>query len=128
MNQLNKGIQGLLISLIGLLVIDVVLLQALFAQVPPHPPGNLGPFIAAMITLGVISPILIHWKNEMGLISSFIFGCMNILAVGPQKYLVDPNAELVVPIIILGTILTVSLFFSIYLVWKNKLLDQIKDE
>ena len=53
---------------------------------------------------------------------------MNILAVGPQKFWVDPNAELVVPVIILGTILVVSLFFSIYLVWKNKLLDQIKDE
>jgi len=120
MNQLNGKIQGLLISLIGLLVIDIVLLQALFAQVPPHPPGNLGPFIAAMVTLGVISPILIHWKNKMGLISSFIFGCMNILAVGPHKYWVDPNAKLVLPVIILGTILVITLFYSIFLVWKKK--------
>lgn len=120
MNQLNGKIQGLLISLIGLLVIDIVILQALFAQVPPHPPGNLGPFIAAMVTLGVISPILIHWKNKMGLISSFIFGCMNILAVGPHKYWLDPNGKLVLPVIILGTILVITLFYSIFLVWKKK--------
>ena len=120
MNQLNGKIQGLLISLIGLLVIDIVILQALFAQVPPHPPGNLGPFIAAMVTLGVISPILIHWKNKMGLISSFIFGCMNILAVGPHKYWLDPNGTIVLPVIILGTILVITLFYSILLVWKKK--------
>lgn len=105
--------QNLMVSLIGLLTIDIVLLLALFAQVDPHPPGNLGPFIGAMISLGVISVVLALWERKIGLVSSIIFGCLNILAVGPQKLFVDPNGTAVVPVIVLGTMLIGALFYSI---------------
>ena len=91
MNQQNKENQNLIASLIGLLTIDIILLLALFAEVDPHPPGFLGPFIGAMVSLGIISVVLTLWKRKIGLISAIIFGCMNILAVGPQKYFYDPN-------------------------------------
>jgi hypothetical protein len=120
MNQ-SKEKQNLIVSLIGLLTIDIVLLLALFAEVDPHPPGFLGPFIGAMVSLGVISVVLALWERKIGLISAIIFGCMNILAVGPQKYFFDPNAELVVPVIILGTILIGALFYSILLVGKKEI-------
>ena len=119
MNQ-SKENQNLIVSLIGLLTIDIVLLLALFAEVEPHPPGFLGPFIGAMVSLGVISVVLALWERKIGLISAIIFGCMNILSVGPQKYFYDPNAEAVTPIIILGTILIVALFYSILLVRKRE--------
>ncbi len=101
------------------MTIDIVLLIALFAEVDPHPPGFLGPFIGAMITLGVISLILVLWERKIGQISAIIFGCLNILAVGPQKFFFDPNGIAVVPIIILGTILIGTLFYSIVLVRKK---------
>ena len=109
----SKEIQNLLVSLIGILTIDIVLLLALFAQVDPHPPGFLGPFIGAMVSLGVISVLLVFWERKIGLISAIIFGCLNILAVGPQKYFFEPNGTAVVPIIIQGTILIGILFYSI---------------
>jgi hypothetical protein len=115
----NRENQNLLVSIIGILTIDIVLLVALFAQVDPHPPGSLGPFIGAMVSLGVISLVLIIWERKIGLVCAFIFGCLNILAVGPQKYLFDPNGEAVVPIVILGTILIGTLFISILLVRKR---------
>jgi hypothetical protein len=115
MNQQSKENQNLIVSIIGLLTIDIVLLLALFAEVDPHPPGYLGPFIGAMISLGVISVVLILWERKIGLISAIIFGSINILAVGPQKYLLDPNGTAVVPILILGTILIGILFYSIRL-------------
>jgi hypothetical protein len=108
----NKENQNLIVSIIGLLTIDIVLLLALFAEVEPHPPGFLGPFIGAMVSLGVISVVLALWERKIGLITAIIFGCINILAVGPQKYFIDPNGEIVVPIIILGTILIGALFYS----------------
>ena len=111
--------QNLIVSIIGILTIDIVLLIALFAQVEPHPPGFLGPFIGAMITLGIISVFLALWERKIGLISAGTFGCLNILAVGPQKYFLDPNGEAVVPIIIIGTILIGALFYSILLVVKK---------
>ena len=117
--QPSKENQNLIVSLIGLLTIDIVLLLALFAEVDPHPPGFLGPFIGALISLGVISVVLALWERNIGLISAIIFGCMNILAVGPQKYFYDPNAVAVTPIIILGTILVGTLFYSILLVGKK---------
>ena len=113
MEKLSEEHQNLMVSLIGLLTIDIVLLLALFAQVDPHPPGNLGPFIGAMITLGVISVVLALWERRIGLISAIIFGCLNILAVGPQKLFVDPNGTAVVPVIVLGTMLIGALFYSI---------------
>jgi hypothetical protein len=119
MKPQNKGNQYLLSSLIGLLTIDIVLMLALFAEVDPHPPGYLGPFIGAMISLGVITVVLISWELKIGLISAIIFGCMNILAVGPQKLLFDPNGMAVLPIIILGTILVGTLFYSILSVKKR---------
>ncbi|MCK5254339.1 MAG: hypothetical protein KAQ96_15385 [Thermoplasmata archaeon] len=116
MDQISNENQNLIVSLIGLLTIDIVLLSALFAQVDPHPPGYLGPFIGAMVTMGVITIVLVLWDREVGHISAVIFGCMNILAVGPQKLVFDPNGMAVVPIIILGTMLIGALFYSILLI------------
>jgi hypothetical protein len=113
-NNMKKENQNLIVSIIGILTIDIVLLIALFAQVEPHPPGFLGPFIGAMITLGIISVVLAFWERKIGLISAGTFGGLNILAVGPQKYFIDPNGETVVPIIIIGTILIGALFYSIW--------------
>jgi len=118
MNQQSKENQNLIVSLMGLFTIDVVLLFALFAEVDPHPPGFLGPFIGAMISLGAISVVLALWERKIGLMSATIFGGMNIMAVGPQKYFFDPNGMTVVPVIILGTILIGTLFYSILLVRK----------
>ena len=115
----SKENQNLIVSLIGLLTIDIILLLALLAQIDPHPPGFLGPFIGAMVSLGVISVVLIFWERKIGLISAIIFGCLNILAVGPQKYFFDPNGTAVIPIIILGTILIGTLFYSILIVGKK---------
>ena len=115
----NTENQNLIISIIGILTIDIVLLIALFAQVEPHPPGFLGPFIGAMVTLGIISVVLAFWERKIGLISAGTFGCLNIFAVGPQKYFSDSNGEVVVPIIILGTILIGTLFYSILQVGKK---------
>ena len=111
--------QNLMVSLIGLLTIDIVLLLALFAQVDPHPPGFLGPFIGAMITLGVITMVLILWERKVGLVAAIIFGFVNILAVGPQKYFFDPNGQEVIPVIVIGTILIGALFYSTLLVGKD---------
>jgi hypothetical protein len=115
----SKENQNLIVSIIGILTIDIVLLIALFAKVDPHPPGSLGPLIGAMISLGIISLVLAFWERKIGLISAMIFGCLNILAVGPQKLFFDPNGQAVVPIIILGTILIGTLFYSILLVRKE---------
>jgi hypothetical protein len=101
--------QNLIVSIIGLLTIDIVLLIALFAQVEPHPPGFLGPFIGTMVTLGVITVILAFWERKLALLSAAAFGCVNVLAVGPQKFFFDPNGTQVIPVIILGTFLIVSL-------------------
>jgi hypothetical protein len=113
MSNISNEKQNLLVSLIGLLTIDMVLMGALFAQVDPHPPGYLGPFIGAMVTMGVITVVLVWWDREAGQLSAVVYACMNFLAVGPQKLVFDPNGQQVVPIIVLGTTLIVVLIHSI---------------
>jgi DNA-binding PadR family transcriptional regulator len=119
MEKISYENQNLIVSSIGLLTIDIVLLGALFAQVDPHPPGYLGPFIGAMVTMGVITVILVLWDREAGQITAVVYGCLNLLAVGPQKLVLDPNGMAVVPIIILGTTLIGVLFYSILSIRKE---------
>jgi hypothetical protein len=120
MYQQSKEDQNLIVSLMGLLTIDIVLLLALFAEVDPHPPGSLGPFIGAMISLGVISVVLVVWGRKIGILSAIVFGCLNILAVGPQKFFFDPNGSEVAAVVILGTILIGALFYSVLLIRKKE--------
>ena len=63
MTQRSEENQNLIVSLIGILTIDIVLLLALFAEVDPHPPGFLGPFIGAMSMAIQFSPTMAFEKS-----------------------------------------------------------------
>jgi hypothetical protein len=105
MEKQNSIIQASMSSLIGLIVLNWVMIQALFAQVPPNPPGQFGPYIGSTIALAVVSLYLVYHHYKIGFISSIIVGLMCLLSMGPQKFFIEPNAKLLIPVIILGTIL-----------------------
>ena len=55
MEKPNWSIQITVSSLAGLILLKAVLLGSLWAQVQPHPPARVGPFIAASLSLAVVS-------------------------------------------------------------------------
>jgi len=112
--------QGMISSLIGLIALNCAMLGALFAQVPPNPPGKFGPYITTTIALAIVSVSLVFWRNKIGYMSSIIVGLMCLLSLGPQKFLSEPTANLLAPAIILGSILSVVLIVSSIMAWREK--------
>jgi energy-converting hydrogenase Eha subunit A len=108
-------------SLIGLIILNWAMIQALFAQVPPNPPGQFGPYISSTLALAVVSLYLVYHHYKTGYISSIIVGLMCLLSAGPQKFFIEPNAILLTPVIILGTTFSVILIVCSILNLKRKI-------
>ena len=120
MEKKSSILQAVISSLIGLVVINCVMLGALFAQVPPNPPGKFGPYIGATLSLAVLSLPLVFWRNRIGYISSIIVGLMCLMSTGPQKFFIEQEPFLLSPVIILGSILSVVLIISSIMAWREK--------
>ncbi|MBW2624468.1 MAG: hypothetical protein JRD68_16285 [Deltaproteobacteria bacterium] len=120
MEKYNSTLQAAISSLMGLIIINGVMLGALFAQVPPNPPGKFGPYIGATLSLAVLSLSLSFWRNRIGYLSSIIVGLMCLLSLGPQKFFLEQTAVSLAPVIILGSILSVVLIISSFMTWREK--------
>jgi len=120
MEKPSSILQMAISSLIGLIVLNCVMLGALFAQVPPNPPGRFGPYIGATLSLAVLSLPLIFWRNRIGYISSIIVGLMCLMSLGPHKFFIDQAANSLSPVIILGSILSLILIISSIMAWREK--------
>ena len=120
MEKPSSILQTVISSLIGLIVLNSVMLGALFAQVPPNPPGRFGPYIGATLSLALLSLPLIFWRNRIGYISSIVVGLMCLMSLGPQKFFIEQAANLLFPVIILGSILSFVLIISSIIAWKEK--------
>lgn len=120
MEKPSSVLQAAISSLLGLIALNWVLLSSLFAQVPPHPPGMFGPYIGATLSLAVLSLPLVLWRNRIGYIGSIIVGLMCVMSFGPQKFFLEPAALLLVPVIILGSILSLVLIISSIMAWREK--------
>jgi hypothetical protein len=113
MEKPSWNIQAAVTSLAGLVVLNCVLLGSLWAQVEPHPPARVGPFIAASLTLTVISIPLVWWRNKkIGYIISIIVGVLGLVSFSPLKFFYDESAGQVFPVIIVGTVLVVVLLIA----------------
>ena len=120
MEKPSSIIQVAISSLLGLIVLNCVMLGALFAQVAPNPPGKFGPYIGATIALAVLSLPLVYWRNKIGYICSTIVGLMCLMSLGPQKFFIEKTANLLSPVIILGSILSVVLIIYSIMAWREK--------
>ena len=123
MEKQNSIIQASMTSLIGLIVLNWVMIQALFAQVPPNPPGQFGPYIGSTIALAVVSLYLVYCHLKIGYISSIIIGLMCLLSSGPQKFFFELHATELIPVIILGTTFSVTLIICSILALKRRIWD-----
>lgn len=120
MEKPSSILQAVISSLTGLIVVNCVMLGALFAQVPPNPPGRFGPYIGATLSLAVLSLPLIFWRNRIGYISSIVVGLMCLMSLGPQKFFIEQAANLLSPVIILGSVLSFVLIISSIMAWRMK--------
>jgi hypothetical protein len=123
MNRADLNFQIGMASLVGLLALTVVQIMALFAKVEPHPPEFVGPFLGAVAALGFVCIVLMYGKSRVGIVSSILFAVTNIPGVGLHKLWTHPAANVLWPVVILGSVLIVALLVSSIILWKNWQLD-----
>jgi hypothetical protein len=78
-----------------------------------------GPFIAASLSLAVLSIPLVWWRNKTGYTISIIVGLLGLVSFGPHKILAGSAGQLF-PAIMVGTVLSVALIISSVASWRKK--------
>lgn len=104
-------------SLTVLLVLQVVMLSALFAGVPPHPPETtplfgIGPFIGASLAIAAAAIISGPVHTRTGRILACLAAAAALVSFGPQKYL-DPQIPLIWPSVLTAQVATIALVYAL---------------
>ena len=118
MEKPGWNIQMAVSALAGLILLNCVLLGSLWAQVQPHPPARVGPFIAASLSLAIVSIPLVWWRNKIGYTTSIIVGLLGLISFGPHKLYPESGNQLF-PAIVVGTVLSIVLIIGSVASWEK---------
>ncbi len=95
-----------LAALATLILLQLIMLSALYAGVRPHPPlatplFGIAPFLGAALSIAVAAMILRPLTTAIGRGLSVMAALMALVSFGPQKYF-DAQFALIWPAVILG--------------------------
>lgn len=98
-------------SLATLILLQAIMLSALYAGIRPHPPiatplFGIAPFIGASVSIALAALILRPLAFPAGRMLSVLAALMALISFGPQKYF-DAQFGLIWPAVILGQIAVV---------------------
>ena len=104
-------------ALSALIILQLVMLGALYAQVPPHPPATIplfaiAPFLAVALATAAAALIVGPVAGRTGRALSLLAGLMALLSFGPQKYL-DPQFPLIWPAVLTAQVAVIAVFVGV---------------
>jgi hypothetical protein len=104
-------------ALATLIVLQLIMLSALYAGVPPHPPEatplfGIAPFLGASVAIALSAIIVEPLENPAGRMLSLLAALMALVSFGPQKYF-DAQFGLIYPAVILGQIAALVIFLRV---------------
>ena len=104
-------------ALSALIILQLVMLGALYAQVPPHPPATIplfaiAPFLAVALATAAAALIVGPVAGRTGRALSLLAGLMALLSFGPQKYL-DPQFPLIWPAVLTAQVAVIAVFAGV---------------
>lgn len=104
-------------ALATLIILQLTMLGALFAQSAPHPPATIplfgiAPFLAAALSAATAAIIIGPLDTVPGRVLSVLAAVMALLSYGPQKYL-DAQFALIWPAVIAGQIAAVAVMILV---------------
>ncbi|UFN49014.1 hypothetical protein LPC08_23965 [Roseomonas sp. OT10] len=93
-------------ALAALIVLQAVMLAALYSRTPPYPPESvplfaLGPFLGAALAVAVAALTLGAATTRAGAVLTVLAAGLALVSFGPQKWL-DPGIGLIWPAVLLG--------------------------
>ena len=100
-----------------LIILQLVMLGALYARVPPHPPATIplfaiAPFLAVALATAAAALIVGPVAGRMGRALSLLAALMALLSFGPQKYL-DPQFPLIWPAVLAAQVAVIAVFVGV---------------
>lgn len=100
-------------ALATLIILQGVMLTALFAQIAPHPPAavapfGIAPFLAVALSLATCALLTGDCKTGGGRIFGLLAALAALVSFGPQKYF-DPAFAQIWPAVIAAQIAIVAL-------------------
>ena len=105
-------------ALAKLILLQVIMLSALYAGIPPHPPQatplfGIAPFLGASVSVAVSAIILQPLSNGTGRALAILAAVAALVSFGPQKYF-DAQFGLIWPAVILGQLSALVLFARVF--------------
>ncbi|WP_420408882.1 hypothetical protein [Hoeflea sp.] len=104
-------------ALASLIILQSVMLSALYAGVPPHPPEaiplfGIAPFLGVALSVATAALIIGPGASRTGRWLGCLAALMALLSFGPQKYL-DPQFALIWPAVLGGQIASLILIANL---------------
>lgn len=107
--------RGMLAALSTLIILQVVMLLALFAGIRPHPPETtplfgIAPFIGLSIAVAMAA-IILRPEARFGTVLSVLAAILAALSFGPQKYF-DAQFGLIWPAVLGGQLAIIAIVYG----------------
>lgn len=104
-------------ALVALIVLQLIMLSALYAGIRPHPPVaialfGIAPFLGASMSVAIAALIVQPLTTATGRSLSVLAALMALVSFGPQKYF-DAQFALIWPAVILGQLSAVVVFIRV---------------
>lgn len=114
---MTQSVRNTVAALATLIVLQGIMLSALYAGVEPHPPvvtpiSAIGPFIGASVAIALAAILVGPLGGHTGRGLSILAALLALLSFGPQKYL-DAQIALIWPAVVLGQIAVVVIFAQV---------------
>lgn len=114
---MEKSNRHVIAALATLIVLQGIMLSALYAGIRPHPPVTtplfgIAPFIGAAMSGALAAIIVGPLTSREGRILSVIAALMALISFGPQKYF-DAQFGLIYPAVLLGQFAALVIFTSV---------------
>lgn len=111
-------------ALASLIVLQVIMLLALYAGVEPHPPAmtplfGIGPFLGAALATAVAALIIGPARSRTGRGLSLLAAATALVSFGPQKYF-DVQFPMIWPAVLAGQIAAAVLIYNAARVYPPK--------
>ncbi len=90
-------------ALSSLVVLAAIMFIAMLAGVEPHPPSVRGPYLGAVLALGVGAIVLLALGERSGRWAGLLAALACLPSVGPHKFFTEPAAAALAPLILVGT-------------------------
>ena len=106
-----------LAALTALILLQLIMLSALYAGIRPHPPVatplfGIAPFLGASVSIAVAAMITQPLTSTAGRVLSILAALMALISFGPQKYM-DAQFGLIWPAVILGQCAAITIFVHV---------------